>query len=92
VRDLCEAGVDAALAAGASYADARVVLRRAQLVATKNGLVEEISDLESEGVGVRVLVDDAWGFAGDRRATEQGARDAAREHGAHVGIGGRPLR
>jgi TldD protein len=77
VRDLCEAAVDAALAAGASYADARVVLRRAQLVATKNGLVEEISDLESEGIGVRVLVDGGWGFAADRRATEAGARDAA---------------
>jgi TldD protein len=77
MRRLCETAVDAALGAGASYADARVVLRRAQLVATKNGQVEEISDLDSEGIGVRVLVDGAWGFAADRRTTEEGAREAA---------------
>jgi TldD protein len=77
VRRLCETAVDTALGAGASYADARVVLRRAQMVATKNGQVEEISDLDSEGIGVRVLVDGAWGFAADRRSTPDGARDAA---------------
>src|SRR5256714_6915068 len=36
VRRLCEEGVSAALAAGASYADARAIVRRAQLVSTKN--------------------------------------------------------
>jgi TldD protein len=77
VRRLCDTAVDAALGAGASYADARVVLRRAQLVATKNGQVEEISDLDSEGIGVRVLVEGAWGFACDRRTTEEGARESA---------------
>jgi TldD protein len=77
VRRLCETAVDAALGAGASYADARVVLRRAQMVATKNGQVEEISDLDSEGIGVRVLVEGAWGFACDRRTTEEGARESA---------------
>ena len=41
VRDLCASAVDAALAAGASYADARAVSRRSQAVATKNGSVEE---------------------------------------------------
>ena len=77
MQALCEAAVDAALGAGAAYADARVVLRRAQMVATKNGQVEEISDLDSEGIGVRVLVDGAWGFASDRRTTREGAREAA---------------
>jgi TldD protein len=77
MRDLCEAAVDAAVGAGAGYADARIVVRRAQLVATKNGQVEEISDLESEGIGVRVLVDGAWGFACDRRTSDAGAREAA---------------
>ena len=56
--------VDAAIGAGASYADARGVFRRSQSVATKNGNVEAVSDVESEGIGVRVLVDGAWGFAG----------------------------
>src|SRR5919198_885037 len=77
MRDLCAAAVDAATGAGAEYADARVVLKRNQLVATKNGRVERITDAESEGIGVRVLVRGAWGFACDRRLTHEGAREAA---------------
>jgi TldD protein len=77
VRDLCRAAVDAALGAGADYADARAVLRRNQSVATKNGRVEALNDSESEGIGVRVLVGGAWGFACDRRLAADGARDAA---------------
>ena len=77
MRDLCQAAVDAAISAGASYADARAVLRRQQGVSTKNGRVENVSDVESEGIGVRVLVDGAWGFSCDRRLTEDGAREAA---------------
>jgi TldD protein len=77
VDELAGNALDAALAAGAGYADARVVRRRAQLVATKNGEVDSVSDSETEGIGVRVLVDGAWGFAGDPRLSEEGARDAA---------------
>jgi TldD protein len=77
VRDLCAAAVDAATGAGAEYADARVVVKRNQFVATKNGRVERLTDAESEGIGVRVLVKGAWGFACDRRLTAEGAREAA---------------
>src|SRR4051812_30714590 len=77
VRDLCQAAIEAATAAGAEYADARVVLKRDQLVATKNGRVDRMTDAETEGIGVRVLVAGAWGFACDRRLTEDGARNAA---------------
>jgi TldD protein len=90
VRDLCGSAVDAAIGAGASYADARAVVRRAQAVNTKNGRVENVSDVESEGIGVRVLVDGAWGFACDRRLTAEGARDAAvRAAGFAKAAGGR---
>jgi TldD protein len=77
VERLAEHAIDAAVAAGAGYADARVVQRRAQHVATKNGEVDTVSDAETEGIGVRVLVDGAWGFAGDPRTSDEGARDAA---------------
>jgi TldD protein len=78
VRELCDAAVESALSLGASYADARAVVRRAQSVATKNGRVESVIDLETEGIGVRLLVDGAWGFACDRRLTRRGAEEAAR--------------
>ena len=77
MRDLCAAAVDAATGAGAEYADARVVAKRNQFVATKNGRVERLADSESEGIGVRVLVNGAWGFACDRRLSSAGAREAA---------------
>src|SRR5688572_7434977 len=77
VQDLAERAIDAALSAGAGYADARIVQRRAQNVSTKNGEVDSVSDAETEGIGVRVLVDGAWGFAGDPRLSEEGTRDAA---------------
>ena len=78
MRELCDAAVGAALSLGASYADARAVVRRAQSVATKNGRVESVNDLETEGIGVRLLVDGAWGFACDRRLTRERAQEAAR--------------
>jgi len=77
VRELCDEAVSAALAGGASYADARVVLRRVQTVATRNGRVDRLDDAESQGLGVRALVDGAWGFACDRRLSIEGARQAA---------------
>jgi TldD protein len=69
MRELCDAAVDAAVAAGASYADARVVVRRDQHVSTRNRKVDEVTDVESAGIGVRVLVGGAWGFASTRDLT-----------------------
>jgi TldD protein len=77
VRELCGHAIDVAVGSGAGYADARAVTRRLQNVTTKNGEVESVSDAETEGLGVRVLVDGAWGFACDRRLSEEGAREAA---------------
>src|SRR6478735_220782 len=76
MREVCDAAVAAAVGAGAAYADARLVVRRSQSVAVKNGHVDEIVDVETEGVGVRVLVGGAWGFAAERGADAAGARDA----------------
>lgn len=77
MRELCEQAVTAALGAGADYADARVVVRRAQVVGTRNRRVERLDDAETEGIGVRVLVGGAWGFACDRRLDNAGAEAAA---------------
>jgi TldD protein len=76
--ETCRTALDDAVAAGAAYADARAVSRRSQSVSTKNREVDSVSDSESEGVGVRVLVGGAWGFACDPRLSSEGARDAAR--------------
>jgi TldD protein len=77
MQDVSESAVAAAVAGGATYADARAVVRRSQAVATKNVALDSASDEETAGIGVRVLVGGAWGFACDRRLDERGARDAA---------------
>ena len=77
MRRLSRYAVDAAVGSGADYADARAITRRAQHVSTKNGRVDSLSDSETEGIGVRVLVGGAWGFACDRRVSDEGARNAA---------------
>ena len=63
MRDLTDRALDTATALGASYADARVVRRLDESIAIKSGRVEGVASGESEGFGVRVVVDGAWGFA-----------------------------
>src|SRR3954453_20342444 len=77
MREECQEAVQAALSAGAEYADARAVVDRNEHVSTKNGRVDTLVDAESAGIGVRALVDGAWGFACPGRLDLGGARDAA---------------
>jgi TldD protein len=67
MRDLSRRALDTAVQQGASYADVRVVRRAEESINVKSGRVEGVSFGESEGFGVRVLVDGAWGFASSSR-------------------------
>lgn len=78
MRDIAERLLDAAHAAGATYADARVVERTTQSVTVKNGQVNNVTQFEDAGSGVRVLVDGAWGFCGTQRTDADGLETAAR--------------
>jgi len=62
---------------GASYADARVVDERSRSLATKNGKIGHASDAESQGIGIRVLADGAWGFAASKDLSRGGVESAA---------------
>lgn len=76
-KDVVEAAVAAARRAGATYADARVVTLRGQEVEAEDRRIERISDSESGGLGVRVLVDGAWGFAAASEVSPAGAERIA---------------
>ncbi|MGY8798381.1 MAG: TldD/PmbA family protein [Longimicrobiales bacterium] len=78
-RDIASAALDAATRAGASYADVRVSTNRSQNVSTREQLVTGLSDSETSGVGVRVLVDGTWGFAATRIQTNDSAEETARK-------------
>jgi TldD protein len=69
LKELTDRALNLAQVQGASYADMRVVQRRTQNINVKNGVVEGLSDNESQGFGIRVVVDGAWGFASSARLT-----------------------
>jgi len=78
VRDLTSRALDTATALGATYADVRVVRRLEESINVKSGRVEGVASGESEGFGVRVIVDGAWGFAASHRlSTAEADRVAA---------------
>lgn len=63
MQDLADRALNAAQLGGASYADARVVQSRSQLIEVKNRRPSALQEGSELGIGVRVLVDGAWGFA-----------------------------
>ncbi len=63
MRDLANVALDTARQRGASYADIRFVTDKNQNVSVKNGKVESLSSNESQGFGVRVIYNGAWGFS-----------------------------
>jgi TldD protein len=83
--DAATAAVQAALDAGARYADARVMHRRYESMSARNGEIEELTQDEDAGIGVRALVGSSWGFfavpdlsgAAARSAGERAAAIAA---------------
>ena len=62
---------------GASYVDARIVDDRSRSLATKNGKLGHASDAESQGIGIRVIADGAWGFAASKDLSRAVVEDTA---------------
>ena len=59
-----------------AYAEARHVHTRSEHSSVLNGHVEEVAAAESEGVGVRVRIGGAWGFAATREVSAAGVEEA----------------
>ncbi len=79
VRAIMAAALNAAKAAGASYADVRCSRQRQNFVFTREQQIQQVVDTDTIGIGVRTLVDGTWGFAATRILTNDGAAAAARE-------------
>src|SRR6201993_3358369 len=62
---------------GAAYADARIVDDRSRSLATKNGKLGHAADAESQGIGIRVIADGAWGFAASKDLSRAVVEDTA---------------
>ena len=95
MEDLAIAAVEAALGAGAGYADARAMEIRTESMGARNGVVEALDREQRSGIGVRALIGSSWGFfavpdvspAAARRAGEEAAKVAR----ASSTVPGRPL-
>lgn len=77
--ELAAEALNAAKDAGASYADVRIGRYRRQSISTRERQITGVSDGESYGLGVRTIVDGAWGFAATSNMTKEGVVKAARE-------------
>ena len=69
MRDLTDRALNLAQVQGASYADIRTVCRDTQTIATKNGVTQRLALDRTQGFGVRVIADGAWGFASSHLLT-----------------------
>jgi len=63
MRELTDRVLNLAQVLGATYANVRIVQRETQEITVKNGVVQQVSLDSTQGMGVRVVADGAWGFA-----------------------------
>ncbi len=77
MRELTERALETARLRGAAYADVRIVRRLEESISVKSGRVEAVALSETEGLGVRVIVEGAWGFAATHRLEPAAADETA---------------
>jgi TldD protein len=77
MKDIAYEALNTALDGGASFCEVRVVKRRYQSIEVKNELVESVTDDVNYGVGIRVVVNGSWGFAGTSFLEKDKVRETA---------------
>src|SRR5687768_5663536 len=96
MQEIIDAFLNVANRRKVEYADVRVMTRRYEGLAVRDGRVDELAQSGESGFGVRVLHKGRWGFAGSRdvTATEAAAitEEAVRIAEASATAGGVPVR
>ena len=67
MRELTGRAMNLAPVQGATYADMRIMHSEVQSITVKNGVVQRLELNSTQGFGVRVIADGAWGFASSHR-------------------------
>ncbi|HEV7814436.1 MAG TPA: TldD/PmbA family protein, partial [Janthinobacterium sp.] len=78
-KSLADTALNAATKAGASYCDVRIGRYLNQFITTRDLNIENITNTESAGVGVRVIANGAYGFAATNDMSADGVANAARQ-------------
>jgi TldD protein len=79
LREMADAALTQAKALGASHADFRAERIKEQDIRLSTGNLEALSDTDTSGLAVRVIVDGTWGFASAVDLTTDAAARAARQ-------------
>ena len=62
-RELLLLAIDAAMSAGADYADGRVIRSRFEAIGTREQTITRVENTETFGINIRALVGGSWGFS-----------------------------
>ena len=77
-KQMADIALNAAKSKGASYVDVRIGRYLNQFITTREKRVDNISNTESYGMGIRVIANGCWGFAAtDNLTTDNIAKTAA---------------
>lgn len=95
MKELTDRALDKVRSMGATYGDIRVVKHIGESIEVKNGMVEGLTSKANEGFGIRVIADDAWGFASsfnlDMEEIDSVAERAVRIARASAHVKGEPV-
>src|SRR5437870_5808113 len=72
--NLADMAIDLAKRAGAGYADVRIGRSEQEFLRARERRLDELNSSHSVGVGVRLLLDGSWGFAGSELIDEDEVR------------------
>ncbi len=76
-REFAQLALDTAKAAGAQFADVRILGARNQRIFARNERIHHVDDSATVGIGVRCLANGAWGFASSAVLTADSVRAIA---------------
>jgi TldD protein len=76
-KQLADVGLNTAKSLGATYADVRIGRYLNQFVTTREKKVQNTTNLESYGVGIRVIANGTWGFAATNQVNADGIKKTA---------------
>lgn len=78
-KSLADVALNTAKSNGATYADVRIGRYLNQFITTRESRVQNITNTESFGVGVRVIKNGTWGFASTNNVTADGIKKATEQ-------------
>ncbi len=73
-KALADAALNTAKSNGATYTDVRIGRYLNQFITTRENKVQSITNTESVGVGIRVIVNGTWGFASTNEMSTDGIK------------------